>query len=229
MAMASTIKTKKDGCLTFLCDKNLSSLNVFIFSNVINIMINAPFADLYKLCAGCADVLPRTSFSKNMNNKNGLESKCKPCRAAASKTYYHKHEAYRKNQIALKTHYCRERYTTNPQYKTTKILRNRLRQALKRAVNGKFPKKSMSTLKLLGCDMSFYMKHIEKQFKPGMTWENQGKIWHLDHRLPCASFDLTDPEQQKVCFSYLNMQPLWAIDNMKKGAKLDYHIGDANM
>ena len=75
--------------------------------------------------------------------------------------------------------------------------------------------------------MSFFMKHIEKQFKPGMSWENHGK-WHIDHVKPCASFDLTQSEQQKACFSYLNMQPLWAIDNIKKGAKLDYHVGDVN-
>ena len=62
------------------------------------------------------------------------------------------------------------------------------------------------------------MEHIEKQFKPGMTWERYGE-WHVDHIRPCASFDLTDPEQQTICFNYENLQPLWAIDNMKKGAK----------
>jgi len=64
-----------------------------------------------------------------------------------------------------------------------------------------------------------------------MSWENHGqgdKKWAIDHILPVASFDLTDVEQQKACFSYLNMQPLWTTDNMKKGAKLDYHVGDAN-
>ena len=66
--------------------------------------------------------------------------------------------------------------------------------------------------------MEFFMKYIEAQFKPGMTWERYGE-WHVDHIRPCASFDLTDPKQQKICFHYSNLQPLWAADNIKKGAK----------
>ena len=54
-----------------------------------------------------------------------------------------------------------------------------------------------------------------------MTWENHGRYgWHIDHIMPCSSFDLTDPEQQKKCFHYTNLQPLWAHENMSKGAKI---------
>ena len=65
------------------------------------------------------------------------------------------------------------------------------------------------------------MKHIEKQFKPGMSWAKMSEI-HIDHIKPCVSFDLTDPEQQRKCFHFSNLQPLWAIDNLKKGARLDF-------
>jgi hypothetical protein len=44
--------------------------------------------------------------------------------------------------------------------------------------------------------------------------------WHVDHIIPCSSFDLTDSEQQKKCFHYTNLQPLWAIDNLKKSNKI---------
>ena len=61
--------------------------------------------------------------------------------------------------------------------------------------------------------------HLEAQFKPGMTWDNYGlKGWHVDHIRPCASFDLRDPEQQRRCFHYTNLQPLWAEENLKKGS-----------
>ena len=43
---------------------------------------------------------------------------------------------------------------------------------------------------------------------------------HIDHIKPCASFDLTDPAQQKECFNYKNLQPLWAFDNISKGATI---------
>jgi len=94
----------------------------------------------------------------------------------------------------------------------TDTLRARLRQAL----NG--TNKSKSTLKLLGCTVEYLIKHLEKQFKPGMTWENR-HLFHIDHIRPCSSFDLTNPKQQSECFNYTNLQPLWAIDNIVKGAK----------
>ena len=63
--------------------------------------------------------------------------------------------------------------------------------------------------------------HLENQFVDGMNWNNYGKNgWHIDHIKPCASFDLTDPKQQKICFHYTNLQPLWAIDNLIKHSKL---------
>ena len=48
-----------------------------------------------------------------------------------------------------------------------------------------------------------------------MSWDNYGD-WHIDHIIPCAAFDLTDIEQQKKCFNYKNLQPLWAEENLKK-------------
>ena len=83
--------------------------------------------------------------------------------------------------------------------------------------------KSKPTLKLLGCSFEECWQHLESKFQPGMTKENYG-LWHVDHIRPCVSFDLTDPEQQKICFHYTNLQPLWAIDNMKKGSKINYEV-----
>tara|TARA_B110000008_G_scaffold38943_1_gene35716 strand:+ start:979 stop:1551 length:573 start_codon:yes stop_codon:yes gene_type:complete len=110
----------------------------------------------------------------------------------------------------------RERYRTDPQFRIECCLRSRLRSALK----GK--KKSASTMKLVGCSISHLKEHLEKQFIPGMTWENQGK-WHVDHMMPCASFDLSDPEQQRRCFHYTNLQPLWGKENQSKGDTILYN------
>jgi hypothetical protein len=60
--------------------------------------------------------------------------------------------------------------------------------------------------------------HLESQFLPGMSWSNHGK-WHIDHIRPQASFNFKSPEDKefKECWALSNLQPLWAIDNFKKG------------
>ena len=93
-----------------------------------------------------------------------------------------------------------------------------MRQALKRAM----AKKSARTLVLVGCSGQELVAHLESLFQSDMGWHNYGigtGKWHVDHKRPCASFDLTNPEQQKVCFHYSNLQPMWELDNLTKGAK----------
>ena len=88
-----------------------------------------------------------------------------------------------------------------------------LRSGLSRAMNG--TSKHAPTLELLGCTPEHFRFHLEQQFTDGMTWSNYGE-WHMDHIIPCASFDQKDPEQQRICWHYTNYQPLWAEDNLRK-------------
>ena len=58
-----------------------------------------------------------------------------------------------------------------------------------------------------------------------MTWENHTTHgWHIDHVKPCAVFDLSKPEEQKKCFHYTNLQPLWAKENLSKSGSWNAHI-----
>lgn len=93
-------------------------------------------------------------------------------------------------------------------------LKNNLRSRLSAAV-GK--RKAGRTFDLCGCPACWLEVHLESQFRSGMTWENYGPVWHIDHIRPCASFDLTDPDQQRACFHWTNLQPLFAAENMSKG------------
>ena len=108
-----------------------------------------------------------------------------------------------------------QRYYSDINFRLVNVLRARIREAIK---NGY---KSAKTIELLGCSIEEVKSHLESQFTEGMTWDNHGE-WHIDHIIPCASFDLTDPEQQKKCFHYTNMQPLWASENISKGDRLEY-------
>lgn len=77
--------------------------------------------------------------------------------------------------------------------------------------------KSSKTAKLLGCDWNQLKEHIESQFRDGMSWENRSQ-WHIDHIIPLASARNVD-ELSKLCH-FTNLQPLWAIENIKKGHKI---------
>ena len=98
-----------------------------------------------------------------------------------------------------------------PVFKIARRLRARLHSVV---VKGW---KSNTTINLLGCSYEEFLDHLSSQFLDGMSWDNYGE-WHIDHIRPCASFDLLDPEQQAQCFHYTNLQPLWAKDNLRKGA-----------
>ena len=100
-------------------------------------------------------------------------------------------------------------------------LKINLRSRLTKAINSK--NKSNNTMVLLGIpNIEFLWKHLEKTFKKGMTRENYGK-WHVDHIIPCSSFDLSKPEEQFKCFHYSNLQALWAKENLSKNNKILSH------
>ena len=97
-------------------------------------------------------------------------------------------------------------------YLLARRLRSRLKMAIKKEV------KTGSAVIDLGCSIQELKEYLEKQFKPGMTWENWGTHgWHLDHIVPLCSFDLTDRQQFLEAVNYKNLQPLWAKENIVKG------------
>ena len=140
----------------------------------------------------------------------------------SSLEYYHKNkdeinERRKKNKTKIRKRqrkYEKNKWLTDVQYRIGKNIRRRIREVLKGN------SKSEETIKLLGCSISELEKYLESKFIENMSWDNYGvNGWHIDHIKPCASFDLTDPEQQKECFHYSNLQPLWATDNIKKGSR----------
>lgn len=103
------------------------------------------------------------------------------------------------------------KYHNEPLFKLRSLLRSRLNLAIKNK------SKQGSAVYLLGCTIGQAIDHIERQFTEGMTWSNWGK-WHLDHIKPLASFDLEDVDQLTQACHYSNLQPLWAKENLSKGA-----------
>jgi hypothetical protein len=74
---------------------------------------------------------------------------------------------------------------------------------------------------LLGCSWLQFRRHLESQFTKGITWENYGSHWHIDHIIPCKAFDHGNPAQLRQCWHFSNLRPLEAKKNMAKGASLE--------
>lgn len=114
----------------------------------------------------------------------------------------------RKHVVAFRNHRSKR---TN--YFLTSKLRSRIYSVLKGI------KKSAPTLVLLGCSLNDFRSHLESQFVEGMSWQNYGRLWHIDHIRECWRFDLSNPEQQRACFHFSNLRPLWAKDNLSRPKK----------
>jgi len=62
-------------------------------------------------------------------------------------------------------------------------------------------------------------KAIIKKLTPLPFPISERKNWHIDHKRPCKSFDLTNPDEVKQCFTADNLQWLPARENRIKGDK----------
>ncbi len=157
--------------------------------------------------------LAKESSERYFNNKEERSHKAKIFRennreklSLASKKYRETDRAKELKRLAHK----RERSTIEGR------LRHALSTRLWHALKGKY--KNSSTIEYLGCTIGELKSYLESQFQKGMTWANYG-TWHVDHLKACANFDLTKESQIKKCFHYSNLQPLFAFDNLSKGAR----------
>ena len=165
----------------------------------------------------------RAKYIKEYHKKMTPEKKEKlaECRKIWAKKHPEKIKEYqkktyqkRKAKIAI---YIKNKRKTDCNFMIACRLYARIRKVLKGHQKGG------STISLLGCSVEQFRNHIENQFQNGMDWENYG-LWQLDHIRPCSSFDLSNPIEQKRCFHYKNIQPLWETENKTKGTKW---VGDA--
>jgi hypothetical protein len=126
---------------------------------------------------------------------------------------YNKLYRLSKKVINYKKH-C-ERLKTDLNYK----LKYKLRICVRQYITKEY--KTTKTMDLLGCTVNEFRNYLEGKFTKGMSWQNYGRNgWVIDHIVPCSKFDLTDIEQQRQCFHYRNMQPLWEKNNRIKSDKL---------
>lgn len=108
--------------------------------------------------------------------------------------------------------YVKKRMRDDPEFRLSMLLRIRLIGAIKKN------SQSGSAVRDLGCSIPFLKKFLEDKFTHGMNWDNWGiHGWHIDHIVPLSSFDLSKREELLKAVHYTNLQPLWGVDNLRKG------------
>ena len=112
----------------------------------------------------------------------------------------------------------RERRRSDPMLRLKDAIRGSIRAYL-----GSKKTRRGSTFEIVGCTPDFLRGHLERQFKDGMTWENYGSHWHVDHRIPLASGNSAD--EIKGLSHWTNLQPLEALENFIKSDKIPIDAG----
>lgn len=181
-----------------------------------------------KICKCCNEEKLKTEFGKNKNYPEGLWLYCRICtrkkqkdsldkpknRQAINKRtseYYQKNKK-RRNEYQLKRHH--ERMKSDPLY----VLKKRYRSRTRKLFRNKKSVKISSSMSFLGCTAEEFTKYFESKFTEGMTWDKvfSGDI-HIDHIIPISS--ATTVEDLIKLSHFSNLQPLWAMDNLKKSNK----------
>ena len=83
---------------------------------------------------------------------------------------------------------------------------------------------SKQIIELLGIDKIGFIQHIDKYLLEGMTKENFGKVWSLDHIVPVDLFDFDNLNDLKLCYNFINIMPMFINDNRLKGASVHFSL-----
>ena len=193
-----------------------------------------------KKCRACKAIKLLDEFCKSSTIRGGYDIYCRDCKLEKHRAYCKKypdkdrarkqkeHEInmermktdpeYAQKRRKYRNHYERERKKQDPQFKLHMRMKSSIHHSLKYG-NGKNGRKWE---KLVGYTCNDLMKHLQRQFQPGMSWNNYGE-WHIDHIVPISAFNFQDAENIdfKRCWALKNLRPLWAQENFAKRNKID--------
>ena len=174
----------------------------------------------HKTCTKCGQC---EKHSKDKSARDGLQGRCVQCQKARyeerkdeiltrQKAYY---EENKDEKIAQVVAYKRNRRQTDDAFRLLENCRARLTRALKGNL------KTAKTFELIGCTPDELLEHLERTMSPEVrALRDEGVEIVIDHIIPCAAFDFSIAEHQRVCFNYKNLQYLDKPTNMSKSDKL---------
>lgn len=178
--------------------------------------------ETYLPCFQCKQLKKLDEFHHVQMANSGRSSNCKECMKIYTKKYRKEHpeesKKYRRKwrlNNREKNESCNRNWYSRTKNKITVCLRG----SVSKHLNGVFDERTLWGI--LGYTYEEFIKHIEKQFQPGMNWNNHGE-WEIDHIIPKDFFQFKSPEdvEFKMCWRLENLQPLWKEQNQKKGNKV---------
>lgn len=204
-----------------------------MFCKTCKLIKNEQIKKGWHICSNCRAIKRHNDYIKNkqrdLKRNNEYKLKNKEKISSQNKIYYSNKEIKFKiqeyNKIwrlknKKKINEKRKIYLKNPNNRIVHNLRNRLSKLIRKKY------KTSHSKDLLGCTIKFLIKYLELKFTKNMNWNNYGK-WHVDHIIPCNMFNLKNIEEQKICFNYKNLQPLWATTEIaKKYGESENYIGN---
>ena len=201
-----------------------------------------------KICSVCGEVKALTEYHKDKQKSDGLRPECKKCKSArdavwrknnlekkreADREYCRKnaesnrkraldwHYANRDKHIRSMCEYVKQRKRTDKEFVLREAIRTRICDTVRAYVRRRIYKQCTKEFhEIVGSSAKYLCEWIESQFTEGMTWDNYGSVWHVDHVKPCCSFNMLDENDVKRCFHWSNHQPLFKRDNLSKHGKV---------
>lgn len=182
--------------------------------------INERFSNHNAYCRPCKNEVDLKSYHANQEKRRKYQDEYLKKHPDKKEKCRNQTKEWIKNNPKYISKWMINEIKTNPQYHIKSTICASLSHYLRKCKHEK-------TVWYLGCTIKELKIHLENLFQEGMTWENYGMFgWHIDHIKPVSLFDLTDQQQLKDCWNYKNLQPLWAIDNLKKGNSYEENTYD---
>lgn len=163
------------------------------------------YKDSCNTCGKDRGFVPKARISKNCKSCSGRQNKLgvpNPMKGKKTGKPAHNRGKYFNNSLK-------------------KIIRDRMSRRMRHALGGRnLSKKWEHIFDIVGYSVEKLKVHLESKFQENMSWDNIGE-WHIDHIKPESKFNYSSIKDQafKDCWSLDNLQPLWAKDNLSKGAK----------
>ena len=161
-----------------------------------------------KFNKGCRECVEKNALYYKQN-KESAKAYQKAYREAHKEKAIAASSQWRKSNKDVIRAWENKRYDENPKHYWVKTSREKLRGLIRKGFEFEF---------VVGCTFSEFKTHIERLFQPGMGWDNYGREpgqWSLDHKVAMDKFEVGDP----MVHHYTNLQPMWCVDNSKKGKR----------